>query len=477
MTPWEHEDGMRQEPTLSAAEKAEGFAAVMNRLKSHSPDERARLQTQAEEVALGHEAYALGQEYLDRGDYEAARRWLRVAAGHHIPGAAQTLEEIALRQTLDGFADLAALGGAQTAADAVPCQTIPSPPAMRVVDGNHRFKGDQVWDPVMENLYAGMAAAARRQAERITAQAQREADAILAEARRQAENTAAACAEIVLETKQDRKKVAELLAEARQVSERVRSEVAEIDERARRGAREMLAKAQEEALLIIDEAQEGAAQIRSRAQRRVGGPNRADTQLGWDFFYRHMEETLTLAECIRPTVADGMFRDAVDGSARRLPTRPGRRALEKLSRGPLSFTHTIVLVLECENGSGIRHWLRLPQERDSQDGAGPESWSGAWHVLGVAARACDASSTAHEGTSSAAGRFDRLMLYTDGMADMRGSDFGEGLATLCGSAAHPTASIAMAAARRVLAISVMKADGDSDDDAELVDEVGNPAGR
>lgn len=97
MTAQEHGDGMRQEPTLSAAEKAQGFAAVMKRMKSRSPQERDRLQTQAEQVALGHEAYALALEYLDRGDDEAARRWLRVAAGHGIPGAAQDLEEIVLR--------------------------------------------------------------------------------------------------------------------------------------------------------------------------------------------------------------------------------------------------------------------------------------------------------------------------------------------------------------------------------------------
>ncbi|MCC9690172.1 MULTISPECIES: hypothetical protein [Streptomyces] len=133
MTPREHEDGMRHEPTLSAGEKADGFAAVMQRLQSHSPDDRARLQTQAEAAALGHEAYALGQEHLERGDFEASRRWLRVAAGHHIPGAARALEEIALRQALDEFTDGAAVGGAHAPAGVVPCEAIPSPPS--AVDG------------------------------------------------------------------------------------------------------------------------------------------------------------------------------------------------------------------------------------------------------------------------------------------------------------------------------------------------------
>ncbi|MFJ4585155.1 hypothetical protein [Streptomyces echinatus] len=498
MTAQEREDGMRQEPGLSAAEKADGFAAVMKRLKSHSPDERARLRTQAEEVALGHEAYALGQEYLDRGNYEAARRWLRVAAGHHIPGAAQALEEIALQQTLDGFADLAAFGGDQTAADAAPCGTIPSPPAMRAVDGNHRFKQDQAWASVMEGLYSGMAAAAREQAGRITAQARREADAILAEARQQAERTAAACAEIVLDTEQDRREATQLLAEARQQAEgveaacaeivlkakqhrrkaaeflaearSVRSEVLEVAERARRGAREMLAKAAEEALLIIDGAREEAAQIRGRARPRAGGPNREGIQLGW--------ELLTPAGY----PVDGVSRNAVDRSARGLPgpTLPGRRALERLPQVPRSGT--VMLSLECETDSGIRRWMRVPQERDGQEGCGPISLSGIRQVLGVVA-ACDVVATTFGSTNFRVDAADKLMMCTDGMVEMRGSDLSDGLAALCESAVYPTALITTftEAPRRgrlrMLAIGVMKTDGDSDDDAELVAEVGNPAGR
>ncbi|MGW7619995.1 hypothetical protein ACWGLG_30010 [Streptomyces antimycoticus] len=221
-----------------------------------------------------------------------------MAADHHIPGAAQALDEVALRQTLDGFADLVAVGGEQAAADAVPCGTIPSPSAVVVFDGHHRLKGDQAWVHAVEGRYAGVAAAARQQAGRITAQARPEADAIHAEARQQAESTAAACAELVLETEQDHAEAAELLAEARQESEAVRSEVATIDARARRRAREMLAKAQEQALLIIEAAQEGTPRISGRARRQVGGPHRAHTQLGRDFV-RDMEEVLTLAECIR----------------------------------------------------------------------------------------------------------------------------------------------------------------------------------
>ncbi|MFF7127268.1 hypothetical protein [Streptomyces sp. NPDC008240] len=315
MTPREHEDGTWQEPSLSAAEKADGFASVMRRLKGHSPEERVRLQTQAEEVVLGYEAYALGQEHLARGDYEAARRWLRMAADHDVPGAAQALEEIALR----GFMDVAAVAGHQPPAGTVPCETILSPHASRAKDGQHRFPGGVAWASVVEQLYPDQTvAAARAQAGQITAQARRDADAILAEARQEADRTAAACAEMVLEVERDRNQAAQLLAEARQEAENVRSELAEIAEGARRGARDMLAKAQRQALVIIDDAQSEAAQIRSRAQRQGSASNRADTQVGWD----RVGLAASLGECARPPagyVIDGLFVDAQDGSVLRPP--------------------------------------------------------------------------------------------------------------------------------------------------------------
>lgn len=468
MTPREHEDGMRPEPTLSAAEKADGFAAVMKLLKNHSPEERSRLQDQADEVVLGHEAYALGQEYLGRGNYEAARRWLRMAAGHHIPGAAEVLKEISLRQTLDEFAGLAAFGVDQGAGDAVPCGTIPSPSAMRVVDGTHRFTGDQPWAPVTENLYARMAAAAREQAHRIIAQARREADAILAEARQEADRTATACAETVLEAEQDRAEAAQLLAQVRQQAERVmvasaeimlqsmrnrrkvaevlaearsiRSEILDIDDRVRRRVREMLVKAQEEALQIIDEAHGGAVQVHGKALRQVGGPSRGE--LGWDFV-QHMEEVFTLlihTPSGRPV--DDLGRDTVDRSAHRLPvpTRPGRSAPARLSQ--VSLPGTIVLFMEGVNYSTNIRWFREAQERDGQDGAGPDSWSGSWRVLSA-------------GTTTCAAAFERAERACGDVTGVVRQDTGP-----------------------VLAIGVMKTGDGSDDDAETgVEEVENSASR
>ncbi|MET8601313.1 hypothetical protein [Streptomyces althioticus] len=437
MTPREHEDGMRHEPTLSAAEKADGFAAVMQRLQSHSPDDRARLQTQAEATALGHEAYALGQEHLERGDFEAARRWLRVAAGHHIPGAARALEEIALRQALDEFTDGAAVGGAHAPAGVVPCETIPSPLRPWTEDGQHRL-GALAWASSVEQLYVDQAvAAARQQAGRITAQARREADAILAEARQQAERTAAACAEIVLDTERERAEAAALLAEVRQKAEGVQSEAAEIEE-ARRRAQETLTEAREQALLIIDDARKGAAQIRHKARRHAGGPEVAHTQYGRDFL-RDVEEALKLTECMRPPVGSpvsGMYRGIVERSSRRLPVplRPGQNAL----------AGTVVLLVEGKYDSRSLRWMQVSQERDGHGCAGPESWSGLWQWLVIETAGCGVSADAFERAGRAYG--DVMLVRPDGAA--------------------------------LFAISVTNTNGDGDGGAQReVDGVRNPTSR
>ncbi|MFJ3891111.1 hypothetical protein [Streptomyces rubrogriseus] len=479
MTPREHEDGMRHEPTLSADEKADGFAAVMKRLKSHTPDERARLQTQAEAVALGHEAYALGQEHLDRGDFEAARRWLRVAAGHHIPGASQALEEIAMRQTFDGFTDVAAVGGDHATAGTVPCETIASPLHPWAKDGQHRL-GGLAWTASVEQLYLDQAvAAARQQAGRITAQAQREADAILAEARQQADRTAAACAHIVLETEQeraetaelltkarqkaeglqsacaetmlkaeqDRREAAELLAKARQMSESVQSEATEIGQKIHRRAHETLTEAREQALLIIDDARKGAAQIRHKAPQHIGGPEVAHIESRWDLL-RRMEEALNLAECMRTPAGyrvDGMYPGTVERSARRLPVpvRPGHSALAGLSQ--VALAGTIVLLVEREDNSRSWRWMRVSQERDAQGCAGAESGSGSWQWLGIDTATCGV------------GGADAFELAGRACGDVTGFQ----------QVQVP-----------ILAIGVMKSGGDSDDDAEReVDETEAPTHR
>ncbi|MFD9250620.1 DivIVA domain-containing protein [Streptomyces bottropensis] len=181
------QDGMSTDITLNSAQEADGFAAIMKRLKGRSAQERAALKVQADQAVLGYEAYALGHEYLERGELDAARRWLQVAAGHRIPGAEQALEEMAVRQPLD---DVAALTAVNTAVivDPMAHGTVSPPSGVCITDGVHPGKNDQPWAAVLENLRAArQASSARTEAVQITEQARREADILLAEVQRQAQ--------------------------------------------------------------------------------------------------------------------------------------------------------------------------------------------------------------------------------------------------------------------------------------------------
>ncbi|MET8030606.1 hypothetical protein [Streptomyces avermitilis] len=261
MTRREHEDGMRREPGLSAAEKADGFAAIMRRVNSHTPQEQAQIQLETEGVMLGHEAYALAHEYLDRGDFDAARRWLRVAAGRRIPGAERALEELALRLTCEGLVDPEAADAEQAAGDSGACGPLPRP--LRATDGSHRMKNIQAWTWGLDGMSdRSSEVAARVQTEQIIGQARREANAITAgarqeleqigelfkEARRQAdglraaaqekvEMTAAVCAQRISEVEKDRAEAGQLLSEARQLVEEIQSQVAKLQTAARGGTR------------------------------------------------------------------------------------------------------------------------------------------------------------------------------------------------------------------------------------------------
>ncbi|WP_327341134.1 hypothetical protein [Streptomyces europaeiscabiei] len=154
MNPVEDKEGMPQEGiTLSSAEKRESFATIMKRLKGRSAEERAALTTQADETVLGYEAYALGQEYLERGDFGAAGRWLRVAAGHSIPGAEQALEEMAMRQTSLNVVGLTAAGTA-VRVEAAPPEALPSSSGVCITNRVHPGKNDEPWGAVLDNLNA-----------------------------------------------------------------------------------------------------------------------------------------------------------------------------------------------------------------------------------------------------------------------------------------------------------------------------------
>lgn len=177
-----HDSGMLEDIELSSAQKTDGFAAIMTRMKSRSAQECAALKVQADEAVLGYEAYALGHEYLERGDFDAAGRWLRVAAGYGIPGAEEALQETAVGQTFDDVVGL-------TAVIPEPATSMPVPSASGVciTKGIHSGKNDQPWAAALDNLHARQTAAARASATQITEQARREADELLAEAQHRAQ--------------------------------------------------------------------------------------------------------------------------------------------------------------------------------------------------------------------------------------------------------------------------------------------------
>ena len=189
MNPVEDKEGMSQEGnTLSTAAKPDGFATIMKRLKGRSTEEGAALKAQADEAVLGYEALALAQEYLERGTYDAAGRWLRVAAGHGVPGAEQALGEMAVRQTLEDFADFTTGGATAVTVDAVPAGAAPSHSGICMTGGPHPAKGDQLWGTVLDGVHtARQESAARAEAAQITEQARREADELLAVAQQRAQ--------------------------------------------------------------------------------------------------------------------------------------------------------------------------------------------------------------------------------------------------------------------------------------------------
>ncbi|WP_406227001.1 hypothetical protein [Streptomyces anthocyanicus] len=209
MNPTPHQDDERHEAlSVGPAEKSDGFAAIMKRLKSRSEQERAQLRAQADAAILGHEAYALGHDNLRRGNYVAAKRWLRVAADHSVPGAEQALEEIEAGPA----DDLARPITIAVTADAAPC------PSGASHADTHEF---EKWASLLQNwTEAGLAVvAARAQAQQIIAQAHRTADELIAKAREDADR---ARADARQKTAAEHRAVAELLHEAERLQQDAR---------------------------------------------------------------------------------------------------------------------------------------------------------------------------------------------------------------------------------------------------------------
>ncbi|MFF3359386.1 DivIVA domain-containing protein [Streptomyces sp. NPDC002917] len=278
MNPDQHQNGERYERiTLSPAEKMDGFAAVMRRLKDRSADEQNQLRSRADAAVLGHEAYALGHEYLGRGNYVAAKRWLRVAADHSVPGAEQALDEIDVRKTVGGPA------AGDGRADTPLCPTIPSH-SVAPVDGEaakgfqmrspvgQRHDSSQMWDSAMKSLATSrVTAAAQTQAEQITEQARRTADELLLEMRRRIRREWAQHAH---SAELSRRAIAALLGETHEIQEEAR----EVTAHAHRAADDLLGEARQQAQQILADARTKAARIHDEAAQRSIETRRARAQ-------------------------------------------------------------------------------------------------------------------------------------------------------------------------------------------------------
>ncbi|MEU0650136.1 hypothetical protein [Streptomyces umbrinus] len=213
MNPIQHQDGERHEDlSPNPTEKADRFAAIMKRLKGRSEQERAQLRSQVDGAILGHEAYALGHENLRRGNYVAAKRWLRVAADHSVPGAEQALDEIEVCPTAAATSPMTA---EITTADSEPCTAGTSRPVSRDFEK---------WASVLNSwTEAGlMTSAAWAEAQEITAQARRAADEFLAKARQELQTLEDARVEAERRIAAQYRASAELLREAERLQQEAR---------------------------------------------------------------------------------------------------------------------------------------------------------------------------------------------------------------------------------------------------------------
>ncbi|MDX2557266.1 hypothetical protein [Streptomyces stelliscabiei] len=286
----QHQDGEQYERiTLSTgAGKTEGFAAIMQRLKGRSADERAALRAQAEAAVLGHEAYALGHEYLERGDYVAAKRWLRVAAAHDVPGAEQALEEIDSGQIPDGGPESA--DGTDSAAG-VSCEPSSAEGGVCVVvDEAVPYKEVQPhWTVLLEHVYTGdIAAAAQAEARRGRERVGRAADEAGRRFRKQMRQD---LAEFRRSLATHRRKIAELLAE----SEHVLTAAQEVLAKARHAAEALQEEAEQRAEAIIGDAYRSAVhrdQEKVRAEAADAG-----YWLAWETPESDAEEDWQLLLC------------------------------------------------------------------------------------------------------------------------------------------------------------------------------------
>lgn len=174
----------------------QAFTELMDSIGSLSDQDRKRAREQADAAVLGFEAYALGQEYLERGDFDGALRWLRIAADHDVPGARRLLEDTVLRTALDrqpsgqpgpGAARSAGFSSSRTQAGK----------GLWLHEGTERSWGAGSYECGPDQRAAALLSAAREQAGAILAKARSEARTLAAEAQTTLDDAQQKAAEIL----------------------------------------------------------------------------------------------------------------------------------------------------------------------------------------------------------------------------------------------------------------------------------------
>ncbi|MFF5654457.1 hypothetical protein ACFY8N_39470 [Streptomyces collinus] len=168
------------DPTYTDAELDAGFSALLTDLEQLTPERAREADGLATEAELGSDAYALGLEYLERGELERATRWLRIAASHGVSAAQQQLDDAReLHRTVDSLS------------------AKPVRPRLHFGERLAELLDCSSWlDTPDLSAASGLPAAASRLAEALDAQlrlakARQEAERIVADARRAAAQIAA----------------------------------------------------------------------------------------------------------------------------------------------------------------------------------------------------------------------------------------------------------------------------------------------
>lgn len=204
----QNQDGVRGEAAVPGSPEA--FSALMASIRALGKQDRERLREQADSAEVGFDAYALGQEYLERGEWGTAQRWLRIADRHGVPGAADDLDRALICELAELGDWRPEVGGKPRCFITRHCDPVDDGSGEKLSGGAQvEWRAPRVLLPVVRwsSVPAGeaggqeheqeevsavrndaqlLAAGARDEAEQILADARREAEQIRADARRQA---------------------------------------------------------------------------------------------------------------------------------------------------------------------------------------------------------------------------------------------------------------------------------------------------